>query len=319
MRGLGLTVPFVAFALAASAAATSDIPLPVRKPKVSEDAPPPVTWTVEQISRAQEECARLIAPIELLFEPLPPVRDGACGTPVPILVKTFGSKERIHIKPPAQINCALTAKLNVWLTESVLPLAKMLLKSPIVEIHNVASYACRNRYNDPSKRLSEHALANALDIAAFKTANGEWIRILDHWGLTKRDLIARAKAKAAAEAKAAAGKKAAEQKAVAADTNTAAGQSSETPPPLKVSLQKTEDGTQGTGNTKPDAAPKQALKEDTPPEQPAKPDPHTIFVRKIYEDACRYFGTVLGPEANDAHRNHFHLDLAPRKRSAYCE
>ena len=319
MRGLSLAVPFLAFSLAATATATSDIPLPVRKPKVSEDAPPPVTWTADQISRAQEECAQLIAPIELLFEPLPPVRDGACGTPVPILVKTFGSKERIHIQPPAQINCALTAKLNIWLTESVLSLAKKLFKSPIVEIHNVASYACRNRYNNPSKRLSEHALANALDIAAFKTANGEWIRVSDHWGLTKRDLIAQEKAKADAEAKAEADKQADEPNAVAANANTVTDQKSETPPPLKVTLQNTEDGTPRTGERQRDATPKQALKEDTPSEQPAKPDPHTIFIRKIHEDACRYFGTVLGPEANDAHRNHFHLDLAPRKRSAYCE
>ena len=28
---------------------------------------------------------------------------------------------------------------------------------------------------------------------------------------------------------------------------------------------------------------------------------------------------VLGPEANDAHREHFHLDLAPRPGSSYCE
>jgi hypothetical protein len=28
---------------------------------------------------------------------------------------------------------------------------------------------------------------------------------------------------------------------------------------------------------------------------------------------------VLGPDANQAHRNHFHLDLAPRNsRSSYC-
>ena len=312
MRGLSLAVPFLAFALAAATTATSDIPLPVRKPKVSEDAPPPATWREEEISRAQQECAQLIAPIELIFEPLPPVRDGACGTPVPILVRTFGSDERIQIQPPAQINCALTAKLNVWLTESVQPLAKKLFKSPIVKIHNVASYACRNRYNDPRKRLSEHALANALDIAAFETANGEWIRILDHWGLTKRDIIAQAKAKADAEAKAKADKKAVEQEAVAADANSAAGQASETPSPLKVARQM-------TGGGKRDAAPEQVLMENTPSEPPAKPDPRTIFIHKIHEEACRYFGTVLGPEANDAHRNHFHLDLAQRERSAYCE
>ncbi len=42
------------------------------------------------------------------------------------------------------------------------------------------------------------------------------------------------------------------------------------------------------------------------------------FLREAHRTACRIFGTVLGPEANEAHRNHFHVDLAPRKRSNYC-
>jgi len=43
------------------------------------------------------------------------------------------------------------------------------------------------------------------------------------------------------------------------------------------------------------------------------------FLRAIHAAACRRFGTVLGPEANDAHRNHFHLDMADRGgRGSYC-
>jgi hypothetical protein len=43
------------------------------------------------------------------------------------------------------------------------------------------------------------------------------------------------------------------------------------------------------------------------------------FLRSIHEGACGTFGTVLGPEANEAHRNHLHLDLAARRRGALCE
>jgi hypothetical protein len=43
------------------------------------------------------------------------------------------------------------------------------------------------------------------------------------------------------------------------------------------------------------------------------------FLRDVHAGACRIFGTVLGPEANEAHRNHLHLDLAPRRRRAFCE
>jgi hypothetical protein len=43
------------------------------------------------------------------------------------------------------------------------------------------------------------------------------------------------------------------------------------------------------------------------------------FLRGAHHAACRIFGTVLGPEANRAHRNHFHLDMAERKVIAICE
>ncbi len=43
------------------------------------------------------------------------------------------------------------------------------------------------------------------------------------------------------------------------------------------------------------------------------------FLHDLHETACKRFGTVLGPEANAAHRNHFHLDRAERPRGNYCE
>jgi hypothetical protein len=43
------------------------------------------------------------------------------------------------------------------------------------------------------------------------------------------------------------------------------------------------------------------------------------LLRRLHKGACGIFGTVLGPEANEAHRNHFHFDLAVRRRNAFCE
>ena len=43
------------------------------------------------------------------------------------------------------------------------------------------------------------------------------------------------------------------------------------------------------------------------------PDPLTLpqakFLRRVHQGACEVFTTVLGPEANDIHRTHLHLDL----------
>ena len=44
------------------------------------------------------------------------------------------------------------------------------------------------------------------------------------------------------------------------------------------------------------------------------------FLKRLHSGACRTFATVLGPEANEAHRNHFHFDLKERRsKVAVCQ
>ncbi len=59
----------------------------------------------------------------------------------------------------------------------------------------------------------------------------------------------------------------------------------------------------------------------TPPQAESRSlsDRKSKFVKIVHDDACNIFGTVLGPEANEAHKNHFHLDMKARKRRAFCE
>jgi len=44
------------------------------------------------------------------------------------------------------------------------------------------------------------------------------------------------------------------------------------------------------------------------------------FLRRLHQSACKRFGTVLGPEYNAAHANHFHFDMAKSMSNgtAYC-
>ena len=43
------------------------------------------------------------------------------------------------------------------------------------------------------------------------------------------------------------------------------------------------------------------------------------FLKRVHQEACGIFGTVLGPEANEAHREHLHFDMKARKGRAYCQ
>jgi len=63
----------------------------------------------------------------------------------------------------------------------------------------------------------------------------------------------------------------------------------------------------------------QATKAVMGPPAPPQPTPAGRFLRKIHAGACPLFGTVLGPEANEAHRDHLHFDLKPRGRKPFCE
>ena len=44
------------------------------------------------------------------------------------------------------------------------------------------------------------------------------------------------------------------------------------------------------------------------------------FLRRLHQSACKRFGTVLGPDYNAAHANHFHFDMARSNTNGtpYC-
>ncbi|HEX7076404.1 MAG TPA: extensin family protein [Hyphomicrobiaceae bacterium] len=43
------------------------------------------------------------------------------------------------------------------------------------------------------------------------------------------------------------------------------------------------------------------------------------FLRAAHNGACAHFTTVLGPDYNSLHRDHFHLDLARRRNGNVCK
>ncbi|MEM9967425.1 MAG: extensin family protein [Pseudomonadota bacterium] len=45
---------------------------------------------------------------------------------------------------------------------------------------------------------------------------------------------------------------------------------------------------------------------------------HSKALRRMHADACRHFGTVLGPQADRFHKDHFHFDTAQHRSGSYC-
>jgi hypothetical protein len=327
-------VPFI-FALpdapaptANIAASTAPADAPAAQPSTAQpDAsgekiePAKEEWPKDEIARATEQCTHLLSGVAAEIEYLEPIKKGECGLPAPVRLKSLGSEKKVVFDPPVDINCPMVAALNKWIKSTLQPSARERLKSEVVQVVNASGYSCRNVYSLPNAKLSQHALANAVDIGGFKLADGRTIKVLKGWGMTERDKVALAKAKEKAEAEAKA-KAAAESKAAhAKGTDPAQNGDVATGPKQSVAVTKASlTLVPGKKDAAASAAEAKSTADKTAaPADPPKPTAEGLFLRAIHDGACKDFGTVLGPEANDPHRNHFHLDLIPRRRHGICE
>jgi hypothetical protein len=119
-------------------------------------------------------------------------------------------------------SCPLAVAYVLFDIHTLQPAAQALFGQPVARIDHLGSFACRNVYGRTQGRLSQHATANALDIAGFRLADGRRISVLADWS---------------------------------------------------------DSGDKGR------------------------------FLREVRDGACKQFSTVLGPDYNAAHRNHFHVDM----------
>jgi len=120
------------------------------------------------------------------------------------------------------LTCPALVALARWERHDLQPLAREIFGEELVRIRHYGTYACRNVNGRSAGRRSEHATANAIDVAAFVLAGGQEIAVDADW-----------------------------------DADTDAGR----------------------------------------------------FLVLAHRRACGLFRTVLGPDYNAAHHNHFHLDM----------
>jgi hypothetical protein len=305
------------------------------------------SWARTDILIAKARCNFLLSHAEAEVVHEQPIRKGPCGDPAPVKLISLGTKPRVVLDPPALLNCDMVKSLHDWLVKDLQPLARKHLKSPIVKVETMSSYSCRNAYGRKNTRLSQHARANAIDIRGFVTAKQARTRLVSHWGPTARDLK-RAARLAAARAKKKREQLAAQQGKAADSATKPAGAGGPTGLGIRPSLM-VDAGAVGLRGSSPaqsggasglGMAPSRlggpalsALAADDFLETPSWPvylvsekvspsrarTPRALFLRGAHRTACKLFGTVLGPEANNTHRNHFHVDLAQRRLGPYCK
>ena len=169
-------------------------------------------------------CRAALDRSEVAYAALPAQADtsgqGACARPDRTQLTRFPIAPD---SPP--VTCPVAAALELWRSKSVAPNARTIMGSDLARIVHLGAYNCRRMRGSGSGGWSQHATANAIDIAAFVLEDGRRISVIGDW------------------------------------------------------------------------------ESDAPEAQ---------FLRAIRDDACGVFATVLSPDFNAAHADHFHFDQSAR-------
>ena len=129
-----------------------------------------------------EQCHGLLRRAGIRFNALPPRRaSDQCGYEDAVRF-TGGGALRIGYRPAdVGTSCAVAAGLALWEWHVVQPAALEHLGARVEAIDHFGSYSCRRVYGRSEGSWSEHATANALDIAAFRLADGRRISVVGDW------------------------------------------------------------------------------------------------------------------------------------------
>ncbi|MEG6356759.1 extensin family protein [Enterobacter bugandensis] len=103
---------------------------------------------------------------------------GECPLNNVVRVRDFGP---VSLNGSFLASCPLALSSALFVSQQARTLTKRFTGSELTRIEHLGSFACRNIYHRPDARRSEHATAEALDIAAFRLANGERVTVLNGW------------------------------------------------------------------------------------------------------------------------------------------
>ena len=118
-------------------------------------------------------CRAILRDGGIRFTDQPDRVSGSCATR-----DTLRPAGPIPLSPAAPLmTCPQALAYAFWARHTVQPAARAELGAPIVRIEHYGTYACRNVYGRAQGMKSQHAYANALDVAAFRTGSGQRISV----------------------------------------------------------------------------------------------------------------------------------------------
>lgn len=123
-----------------------------------------------------QECTAILDEAGIEYRSLPDQTISSCELENRVVL----DKSKYPYSAPVAPTCQMAAALAMWEKQVVAEAAEKFLKTAIKRIQHVGVFSCRNIAG--SKRRSQHAHANAIDIKGFELANGKTITLLKDWG-----------------------------------------------------------------------------------------------------------------------------------------
>lgn len=131
-------------------------------------------YKIALIGRDEARCRAALAAGGISFDPVPPRRERQCS-----VVDAGQLGEGLAPLIPARpvMTCREALALATWERHSVQPAARRELGEGVVGIEHFGTYDCRPIRGQPGQ-LSQHAFANAIDVAGFRLADRREISVL---------------------------------------------------------------------------------------------------------------------------------------------
>ncbi len=188
---------------AADGAAARDVPLPRAKPDRGNAAAAPsradtapaviLAPPMEAFAADPEPAPATPAPVQAsvcqlkiggeiaVIEAQPPVMGpGDCGATDVVKLQAIILKDgsQVAVTPPAILRCGMAETLAHWVRDDVTA-AVAGLGAAVRTLDNYASFDCRGRNRVAGAKISEHGMANAIDIRGVALSNGKFAGLTD--------------------------------------------------------------------------------------------------------------------------------------------
>jgi hypothetical protein len=163
-------------AIADTATAAAPIPLPRPRPSVQS----PQTTGTARAPAPDFACPERLALVSVIQKQPPIAGPGACEADNVVRLISISSTAGGHIgiSPPALLRCEMAEVFVHWVRQAS-EVAQREFGGIITGISTATSFDCRGQNRDPNAKLSQHGLANAVDVQALRFRDGKVVTLTD--------------------------------------------------------------------------------------------------------------------------------------------